>query len=185
MRTPQTVGLVKSPELPTNYQPETSVPEAGYFVKPPELPANYQVLAAMRYPHQRGVDAVAALAQGERDILEEVRERLQWPSILSLTYKWYPLYPYRQCWKRALEKCSGQKLRTRTLNLKYLLLAVITQVRYSLAAKFSGRTSLNRLLHPNNNSRGERSNRLLHHQSLLNPKPGGYQELVLIRQGLM
>lgn len=155
------------------------------FVKPPELPPNYKELVELRYRRSKGVAAAEALAQGERDILELVRQALGWNSIYSLAYKWYPLYPYRHDWKRALEKCSQQKLKTRTLNLKYLLLAVITQVKLSLMRAFSGKASLNRLLHRNNTNNSNGSYRLTHPNKYLNPKPGGYQEIVLKRQGLI
>lgn len=122
-------------------------------VKPPDLPSNYQELVALRYRHHQGVAAVATLAAGEIDILEQVRQSLGWRSIYSLAYKWYPLYPYRKCWKRALEKCQQErissKLRTRTLNLKYLLLAVITKVQESLRASY-GYNRLTHLLKGNN-----------------------------------
>lgn len=129
-------------------------------VKPPDLPSNYDELVAMRYQHRQGEVAVSKLAQGEIDILEQARQSLGWHSIYSLAYKWYPLYPYRKCWQRALEKCSQEriqsKLRTPTLNLKYLLLAVITKVQESLRKSYSA----NRLTHLFNKNKKEANNRL-------------------------
>jgi len=137
-------------------------------VKPPVLPSNYAELVAMRYRHPQGVAAVSKLAQGEIDILEMARKSLGWPSIYSLAYKWYPLYPYRKCWQRALEKCSLEriqsKLRTKTLNLKYLLLTVITKVQESLQASYGG----NRLLPAHNSSDSREGYRLLQQGGWIN-----------------
>ena len=131
-----------------------------HYVNPPELPSNYQEVAKSTYPRYKGVRAAEALAQGEVDILEMVRQALGWPSIYSLAYKWYPLYPHRHCWKRALARCQTQKLRTATLNIKYLLLAVITEVKRSLSKAFSGRDALNRLLQSTRNTNNKERNRL-------------------------
>lgn len=120
-------------------------------VKSPDLPRNYDSLVQWRYRHADGVRAVADMATGERDTLEEARRQLGWPSILSLAVKWYPICPSRTVWKRALEKCRLDRItsarHTATLNLKYLLLAVLTKAQESLKASYGA----NRLLHSSNN----------------------------------
>lgn len=142
--------------------PTSSLYQNICSVKPPALPSNYHELVELRYRRAKGVAAANSLSQGERDILEMARQALGWGSIYSLAYKWYPLYPSRHCWQRALEKCHSKNLRTHTLNLKYLLLTVITQVQYSLKSAYSGKGALNRLLHSQSNNNNGDGNRLLH-----------------------
>lgn len=108
------------------------------YVKPvpAELPRKYAQLVQWRYTPREGREALEKLDQGELDVLETCREALGWPTITSLATKWYPLYPSRKAWYYALLHCrrfvGAGHLRTRTLNLKYLLLAVITHFQEQL-----------------------------------------------------
>ncbi len=115
-------------------------------VKPPDLgPAAIEAMAA-KYSRTEARHALDDLDQGVLDILETCRVALGWPTITSLAAKYYPLYPHRKCWKRALAKCKLQQIRTVTLNIRYLLLAVICQVRQSIKASTAGESVTNRLL---------------------------------------
>lgn len=129
-------------------------------VKSDQLPDN--VLEALKAEYGRAAPrkALAKLSQGEIDVLEDCRRELGWPTISSLAVKYYPLYPYHKLWARALSHCRLYKVRTATLNIKYLLLAVITQVRYSLEAQHSGGPPANRLQAIKDHFKGMRSNRL-------------------------
>jgi len=137
-------------------------------VKSPTLPPNVESVLHQTYPRRAGLKSVDTLSQGELDILEAARVELGWPSVISLAHKYYPLYPHRKCWQRALEKCRLKKLRTRTLNIKYLLLAVISQVKYSLQANFSGRGSLNRLVQRSKTKGNIGDNRLVAGSGVMN-----------------
>jgi hypothetical protein len=118
----------------TTYKVQHSRP----YVKPTpaELPRNYQALVQWRYSAEDCRLASEKLAQGELDVLEACRVELGWKTTSSLITKWYPNYPSRKAWARALSHCrqfvGSGKLRTRTLNLKYLLLAVITHFQEQL-----------------------------------------------------
>jgi hypothetical protein len=118
----------------TTYKVQHSSP----YVKPvpAELPRKYAQLVQWRYSPREGRDARDKLSQGELDVLETCRLELGWQTITSLATKWYPLYPSRKAWARALSHCrqfvGSGKLRTRTLNLKYLLRAVITHFQEQL-----------------------------------------------------
>lgn len=129
-----------------------------------------QALAALHdeYPRRAGHASVNALSQGEKDVLELAREQLGWVSITSLAHKYYPLYPTRQWWKRALERCSRQKVRTKTLNIVYLLLTLETIKTWALKAAFSGKEALNRLVHPINKSTKMDTNRLVQPGGIIN-----------------
>lgn len=153
-------------------------------VKPPVLPQKALDALQDTYSRKKGKASVLALSQGELDVLELARQSLGWPSIVSLAHKYYPVYPYRKCWKRALEKCSRQRLRTCTLNIKYLLLAVITQVQRTLDSAYSGAKSLNRLVHPPLYKVERDSNRLVHGGFITPPIPGSMTEKRMKRLGL-
>ncbi len=102
------------------------------------LPQSVIQKIAEKYPRGTGAESMERLAQGEFDILDSCRQALGWRTVTSLAYKYYPLYPSRQCWKRALAICMRykDKWRTRSLNIKYLLMAVIQQVAESLAGQY-------------------------------------------------
>lgn len=158
------------------------VADSNTPVNPPTLPDEVLATLEAKYHRRAAVASLDRLKQGDIDVLEEARRQLGWPSLLSLAHKYYPLYPQRHAWRRALEKCRHVQLRTATLNIKYLLLAVITQVQYSLKAAFSPRGSSNRLIHHSSNNNSSSNNRLVPIDKFFNPKPGGYQEIVLLRQ---
>lgn len=84
-----------------------------------ELVTQYQ--RNIRIPKDRMMPAANSLSAGERDVLEAVREALTWASILSLAYKYYPLYPNRKWWLEALRR--AQKW-ARFVNIRYLLLTL-------------------------------------------------------------
>jgi len=148
---------------------EASVHKNTCSVNPPVLPRKVLEALETKYRRHTAVNKLADLKQGDRDVLEEARRQLGWPSLLSLSLKYFSLYPYRHAWRRALEKCSHQKFRTATLNIKYLLQAVITQVNESLARSYSGKEVLNRLLHPKKNSIEVGSNRLVQQVEVIKP----------------
>lgn len=104
----------------------------------------------MHYPRRQGWKAVANLSQGERDVLEMARLTLGWVSITSLACKYWPLYPERKLWQRAVERCSHYQPRYKTHPIQYLLLTLATVKAWALEAAFSGREDLNRIVYPIN-----------------------------------
>lgn len=153
------------------------------YVNPPVLPAHVEAVLHQTYRRSQAQSSLQRLSQGEIDVLEDARRQLGWPSIVSLAHKYYPLYAHRQCWRRALMishrcrhcgeqvemkddvlqcSCCGQRrFHHNTLTIQYLLLAVITQVQYTLQAAFSGKAALIRLVHQYKYNRGVRTNRLV------------------------
>lgn len=121
-----------------------------------------------QYSRRDGHRSLDKLSQGEVDILNLAREALGWPSITSLAHKYYPLYPDRKWWKRALERCARQKVRTVTLNIVYLLHALATIKAMAVKAAFSGNGVLNRLVQSTNNKSNRDSNRLVPQQGIVN-----------------
>jgi len=145
------------------------------------LPDNVLEALSAKYDRADGAASVAALAQGEIDILRDCQTAIGWKTITSLAHKYYPLYPNRELWKRALARCRMQKIRTATLNIRYLLLAVISQVQESLAGAFAGRSSPNRLvsIHTYNNS--AEGNRLERGRGGVRNRPGPWYRGPLAR----
>lgn len=129
-----------------------------------------QALGALhtQYSRKAGHNSVDKLSQGERDVLDMAREKLAWVSITSLAHKYYPLYPNRQWWKRALERCSHQNVRTKTLNIVYLLRTLETIRTWALKAAFSGKEALNRLVHSTNKSSISNVHRLVQPGGIVN-----------------
>jgi len=129
-----------------------------------------QALAALnaKYSRTAGHKSVEALSQGEADVLNLARQQLGWPTITSLAHKYYPLYPSRQLWKRALERCSHYKVRTKTLNIVYLLLTLQTVKTWALKAAYSGKEALNRLVHTTNTISTKSTNRLVQTAGIIN-----------------
>jgi len=82
-----------------------------------------QYKSKVRIPVDRMRKAADELSNGERDLLEGVREAIGWSSILSLAYKYYPLYPHRRWWKEAARRT---KKYARYFNIRYLLLTLRT-----------------------------------------------------------
>lgn len=107
------------------------------------LPPHVEQAIHQPYSRRDGQESVSRLAQGELDILESIRPVLGWRSVTSLATKYYPLFPERQCWKRALAICLRYRARwyTQTLSIRYLLKAVIQQVQETLQRNFSGKLS--------------------------------------------
>jgi len=110
------------------------------------LPQRVQEAINTRYPMKLAPPALQRLSQGEKDQLELARQRLSWPTIISLAVKYYPLYPCRKWWQRALERCSHHKVNTATLNISYLLLTLETIKKWGLRAAYqSTKGAVNRL----------------------------------------
>ena len=111
------------------------------------LPQQVQALLQSTYPRRQGWKAVAALSQGERDVLEMARQTLGWVSITSLAYKYWPLYPDRKLWQRAVERCHLHKPRYKTHPIQYLLLTLATVKAWWAKAAYSGKEATNRIVH--------------------------------------
>lgn len=126
-----------------------------------QLPPRTQQALLTRYnPHQARA-RLKLMPQGEKDILEEARARLGWPTSLSLAMKYYPLYPCRKWWQRAMERCSRHKVRTATLNIVYLLRTIETVKQWSLTRAYHSTVeTVNRLTHRYTD---KEDNRLTHH----------------------
>ena len=105
------------------------------------LPAQVEEAIHRTYSRQEGAPARERLAQGELDVLESCRQALGWKTITSLAVKYYPLFPERHSWKRALALSLRYRARwhTATLSIRYLLKAVIQQHYESLVRNFSGK----------------------------------------------
>lgn len=88
--------------------------------------------------------SISKLSQGELDVLEQLREALQWSSIKSLAVKYYPAHPCRKHWlealRRARNKCDH-------VNIIYLLKCILSIEREWREAAFSGKPKLNRIIH--------------------------------------
>jgi len=149
----------------------------------PVLPEKCLEALSRQYSRSEARKSQDAICQADIDILEECRQSLHWPTITSLSVKYYPLYPYRRCWKRALSKCRRASIRTATLNIKYLLLTVISCVQESLAGSFNGPGALNRLVHTTNNIYKKGTNRLARADALFSPAPGSRQAALLESMG--
>jgi len=80
-----------------------------------------QYKARVRIPADRMRRAADELSQGEKAVLDQVREALTWPSLLSLAAKYYPLYPHRKWWLAALRRARHY---ARFVNIRYLLLTL-------------------------------------------------------------
>lgn len=139
-------------------------------VNPASLPEKCIDTLGIKYTRLEGHQAVIDLSQGELDVLELAREALGWPTITSLATKYYPLYPHRKAWYYALQKCKQMQVRTKTLNIKYLLLAVISQVAERLERAFIPGTAPNRLVSTSFNNTGDRYHRLVRSED--KKKPG-------------
>lgn len=82
-----------------------------------------QYKSHVRIPTDRMRAAADGLNQGEKDVLNQVREALSWSTVLSLAYKYYPLYPHRKWWINALRRAQRY---ARFVNIRYLLLTLRT-----------------------------------------------------------
>jgi len=80
-----------------------------------------QYKTSVRIPADRMRRAADELSQGEKAVLDQVREALTWPSLLSLAAKYYPLYPHRKWWLAALRRARHY---ARFVNIRYLLLTL-------------------------------------------------------------
>jgi len=80
-----------------------------------------QYKTRVRIPADRMRAVADGLSQGEKDVLGQVRAALTWSTVLSLAYKYYPLYPHRKWWLAALRR--AQKY-ARFVNIRYLLLTL-------------------------------------------------------------
>ena len=79
----------------------------------------YKTMA--RIPADRMRAAADGLSQGEKDVLDLVRQSLTWPTALSLAFKYYPLYPHRKWWLAALQRARQY---ARFVNIRYLLMTL-------------------------------------------------------------
>lgn len=101
-------------------------------------------LTGKKYKTEEAKKSIALLSQGEKDVLEQVRDTLGWPSIVSLAFKYYPAFPHRKWWLEALRrtlKWSHKK------NIIYLLKCLQSINAEWSEAAFNGRDGLNRLTH--------------------------------------
>ena len=80
--------------------------------------SSIDALVSHRYKAAEAEEAIEALSQGERDILERVREALGWPSIKSLVVKYFPHFKHRKWWSEAIRRTSKY---ARRFNIRYLL----------------------------------------------------------------
>lgn len=147
----------------------------------PTLSCQVQEALRSQYTRKAGHQSLSKLSQGETDVLHQAREMLGWPTITSLAHKYYQLYPNRQWWKRALERCSRQKVRTVTLNIRYLLLTLETVKAMALNAAFTGKGELNRLVHCTNNSINEGIHRLVPQGGIVNAPSLDKRPYTLVR----
>ena len=116
----------------------------------PQLSTQVHALLQSTYPRHQAWKAVAALSQGERDVLEMARDLLGWVSITSLAYMYWPVYPDRKLWQRAVERCRRHKPKYKTHPIQYLLLTIATVKAWWHKAAFSGKEALgtNRIVYP-------------------------------------
>lgn len=84
-------------------------------------------LVSRKYTKPEAVAALAELSQGEKDILEQVRQALGWPSIKSLAVKYFPSFRNRKWWAEALRRTlhyAAKWKRRRIINIRYILRAL-------------------------------------------------------------
>mgnify|MGYP001565121889 CR=1 FL=1 len=132
------------------------------------LPQQVQALLQSTYPRRQGWKAANALSQGERDVLEMARELLGWVSITSLAYKYWPLYPDRKLWQRAVERCRRHKPRYKTHPIQYLLLTIATVKAWWQKAAFSSKEDPNRIVHSINTHKDLDIYRIVHQGGIVN-----------------
>lgn len=132
------------------------------------LPHRAQEAINTRYPMKLAPAALHRLSQGEKDQLEEARQRLSWPTIISLAVKYYPLYPCRKWWQRALERCSHHKVQTATLNISYLLLTLETIKKWGLQAAYQSTKRVANRLTQGVNKKDKERNRLTPTSGIVN-----------------
>ena len=118
---------------------------------------NIAELTTKKYTRTEGRDARGKLSQGEVDVLEQVRQVLGWPTTTSLAVKYFPLYPNRKWWLEAMRRVNHW---ARRKNIVYFLKCLSSIAQEHLAAAFSGREALNRLVHHTNNKGNKCTNRL-------------------------
>lgn len=91
-----------------------------------------QYKTRVRIPTDRMRLAADGLSQGEKDVLDLVRQSLTWSTVLSLAYKYYPLYPHRKWWLAALQRARQY---ARFVNIRYLLMTLRTIMLEKAAAR--------------------------------------------------
>lgn len=119
---------------------------------------NVAELTGKKYRIEDGKKSIALLSQGERDVLEQVRATLGWPSIVSLAFKYYPAYHHRKWWLEALRrtlKWSHKK------NIQYILKCLQSINDEWAEAAFNGKAALNRLIHHSKDDNTMGTNRLV------------------------
>ena len=129
-----------------------------------------------------GDAAVAALSQGEKDVLWPVAEILGWKSLESLAVKYFPKFPNRKWWLEAKRRTlKYSKLR----NITYFLLCLQSIEKEWRDKAFSGKEALNRLIHKANNTNISTVNRLedIAEEKTFRGRLGPYQRVVLARMG--
>lgn len=134
------------------------------------------------FSRSMGDSAVAALSQGERDILEQVAEVLGWRSLESLAIKYFPKFPNRKWWleaKRRVLKYSNKR------NIIYFLLCLQSIEKEWREAAFSGKPALNRLVYKYDNKVNRIVNRLesTNGMATFHGRLGPYQRVVLAGMG--
>jgi len=123
------------------------------------------------FSRKTGDAAVAALSQGETDVLEQVAEILGWRSLESLAVKYFPKFPNRKWWLEARRRVLKY---SRTRSITYFLLCLQTIQQEWRKAAFSGKEALNRLVHKANSKGTEGINRLVHEANKETNKPDRY-----------
>jgi len=123
------------------------------------------------FSRKAGDAAVAALSQGEKDVLWQVANVLGWRSLESLAVKYFPKFPNRKWWLRAKQRVLKY---ARSRNIVYFLLCLQSIQREWRKAAFSGKEALNRLIRNTNNNFNTYINRLADKASDNDSKPDKY-----------
>lgn len=103
-------------------------------------------LVSQKYDKGQSALAMEQLSQGEREVLEKVREALGWPSIKSLAVKYFPAYRNRKWWAEALRRTlhyAAKWNRRRLINIRYIMrtLASIAQAALQAPNRLSPSTT--------------------------------------------
>jgi len=110
------------------------------------------------FSRKEGDAAVAALSQGEQDVLGQVAEVLGWRSLESLAVKYFPKFPNRKMWLEAMRRVSKY---SRLRNITYFLLCLQTIEKEFRAAALASKEGFNRLVYNTNNRFNKGTNRLV------------------------
>lgn len=116
---------------------------------PPSVSPDLDSLVSQKYKSPEGTVAVEALSQGEKDVLEKVRQALGWPSIKSLALKYFPAYRNRKWWAEALRRTityAEKWKRRRIINIRYIMKVLASMAEQkALEAAYSAANRLSPL----------------------------------------